>query len=298
MSLINPSFTLSEVDLISATLQLLQYVGSIGAVGSILLMFSLRTSTTTAKTESFFWKQAAVGATLLLLIEPIRLSQLLFNLFDQDWSLALSEDGFGLLTEISTGQAGLLRIAAASILLLFVWRQWLSFAVIPATLILLSYLITGHTASYDPDVPSVAPFILTTLLLAHLLILHWWIAIIYPLLKLVQNRDPQAIKISHSFGWQAAISVPILMIAGGLLLAILVDWKIDLGQGYQAWFLIKLIFVGCILFVAALNKFRFGKNLNTHSDFKAFAFSLRIEMCIALLILMATSLAINVGLDM
>ncbi|MGB0843670.1 MAG: CopD family protein [Alphaproteobacteria bacterium] len=292
------SLFFDDLDIISTTLQFMQYVASIAAVGSILLMLTLRTAKTSQQTESHFWRQAQIGAFLLLLLVPLQILHLLTNLFDSDWSLIFSTEAIELLAEISTGHSAALCFASAAMLLICCWRQWLGLGCVSAAAILGSFLLTGHTVSFEHAQPSSLPeYSLTALLFVHLLLLHWWIAVIWPLRQMAKQQDPFTVQISHNFGRQAMFAVPLLLVAGGLLLVNLVNWQLDLSQSYQAWFLLKLVFVTLILMIAALNKLRYATNLSNQTEFKAFSNSLAFELFVSVLILAATSIAINVGLQ-
>ena len=200
-------------------------------------------------------------------------------IFRRAW---LGDNALAIGAQTPVGQANALRVVAVLALgatLVLGLRQA---AVVPAAALLLSFALEGHSLSYG------SRLLTSGLLLLHLVIVSWWLAVLMPLLgSATEQRD----KLGHAFGRQAIVAVPVLLVAGGLLLVQFTGWTIDLSLDYHRRMILKLFAVGGILALAAANKLYFtGK--------PGFVWALRAETAVALTILALTALLTSTGPDM
>jgi putative copper resistance protein D len=132
------------------------------------------------------------------------------------------------------------------------------------------------------------------LLLIHLLGAAYWIGVLGPLRAL--SRRPEhivnAAALGHRFGQAASVIVPGLMLAGLLMAWLLLgDLRALVTTGYGQILLVKLVLVGAILTLAAVNKLRFVPAMQAGDDNAAchLARSIEIETAVILVVLAATA---------
>lgn len=293
------------ITIIPASLRLFLYLASIAAAGSTFLAITLR-SEPESRLGQLLKRQALVGAVFVLIVEVLRFVVMLLEFSDWLPGEALTAEMMILGTEISTGQAVILRVFAA--LLLFITLGMfnnIKFALIPATILLLGFLFEGHTASME-----LAPtyiWIAKTALILHLMVFHWWLAFLIPLRAMCEQRVPETYEIAKKFGQQAMISVPILLLAGFVLLALILNlpakpisaWSTVIMSPYGLAFAAKLAFVSILLLIAAFNKLRFTPQLK-HGNAKGYeslSNVLTIEIAVAFAVITATLTAIFIGIQ-
>jgi copper resistance protein D len=128
--------------------------------------------------------------------------------------------------------------------------------VIGALLAAIAFTLTGHT-SVNAERAILAPA-----LLAHILIGMFWFGSLVPL-WLVSTRETQATaaNVIEAFSRTAVWVVPLLLVAGLLMTAILVPGWSTFGQPYGELLIIKLILFAGLMVLAAANKRRFGPGI-------------------------------------
>ena len=131
------------------------------------------------------------------------------------------------------------------------WRA--IFGVIGATLAVASFALVGHTSVHS------ARWILSVLLIVHLLIVAFWFGALLPLY--VVSRDEAstiAAKVIDSFSRLAAWLVPAILLAGLAMAALLVPKIAMLAEPYGELLIAKLVGFSLLMGLAAANKWRFG----------------------------------------
>ena len=150
-------------------------------------------------------------------------------------------------------------------------------------LLIMSFRFAGHI--------SILGVIAKLAIAVHFFAFAAWIGSLYPLLVVCAGEDLQTLRgIMQRFGRDAVAIVTALIIAGGLMLLELFGSVAELfATSYGIAFLVKLVLVVVILLIAALNKFRLTPSIQRQGNSRALQRSIRMEMAVALLILMVTS---------
>jgi putative copper export protein len=128
--------------------------------------------------------------------------------------------------------------------------------VIGAVVLLASFTFIGHTTK------DAARWLLSPLLLAHLLVVGFWYGALLPL-YLVSSREPPqtAASVVQGFSARAIWLVPILLLAGLSLAAALLPNLAALQRPYGELLITKVVGFGALMPLATLNRWRFGPAL-------------------------------------
>ena len=228
--------------------RVLTYVGSIGAAGSILLVMTLRPDQPFLNLLS---RQSLVGSVLLFLALPLTYFAFQLGLAGGDSALAFSEGFRGIYFQTGQGVLAFWRLGAAALLILTALfldrnKNYRMLPLIPAIALIALFGFEGHSTTFGPRWASAA------LIITHLAIVHWWFAVLVPLL--VTSSATQTL-IAPKFSIQAIWVVPLLVIAGTLFLGILADWQWPVFEGYFVRFAWKIGAFAFILGFAAINKY-------------------------------------------
>lgn len=161
-------------------------------------------------------------------------------------------------------------------------------ALLGAVSIAVSFGLTGH-ATRDPQ------WALLALVTIHLLAVSFWFGALLPLYLLAKPGvdHVEAARLSHRFGQQASIIVPVLIGVGvGFAYLLLGSPQAVIGTAYGQMLLMKLFVVALVLGIAALNKLRLVPALETGESAagRRFRTSLRWETLVFLGIFSATAL--------
>lgn len=228
--------------------RVLTYVGSIGAAGSILLAVTL------GPNQPFLnllrW-QSLAGSFVVILALPLTYLAFQLGLAGGDSTLAFSEGFRGIYFQTGQGTLAFWRLGLAAVLILIAIffgrsRTYRMLALLPAMALMAVFGFEGHSTTFGPRWASAA------LIMTHLSIVHWWFAVLVPLL--FTSSATQTL-IAPKFSIQAIWAVPILVIAGGLFLGILADWQWPAFDGYFVRFAWKIGAFVLILGLAAINKY-------------------------------------------
>ncbi|WP_246097244.1 copper resistance D family protein [Ruegeria faecimaris] len=195
----------------------------------------------------------------------------------------------GLLWQTSVGDVFVLRVIGAAMILvgLSVPRFGLGIALVGGTMALWSFAQIGHLSDLEN-------FGTQLLLLAHLICVAFWVGIFSPLrsMALQPEQIADAAALGHRFGQAAALMVPALIVAGFWMAWLLVgDLRALISTGYGQALLLKVLFVGLLLILAAANKLRFVPAM-LDGDTKAaqhLARSIEVEALIVLAVLTTTA---------
>lgn len=270
---------MSAAEIASVVLRTLGYAGAIGVAGGAL--FRLGFPAAANGVAPVVRRQILGGFLLLLAVEPLRYAAFQLAIADGDWALAFGPDLRWMGLETPIGQAALVRLAAAAVVVIAGLRVRL-LALAGALTVIGSFLIEGHTAA-SATRPIAAP-----LLFVHLAAVSWWIGALPPLLALTRTTQPGIVGATmRVFGRRAAWIVGALLIAGAGLAVLLTGGVLQPDGAYQQRLLIKLALVAALLSFAAWNKLRLTPLLAT--DYAAAVSRLRVsirwEIAIALVIL-------------
>lgn len=277
---------------LSLTLAYAAFFGSaLVAAGSVPLMLIFRE--VPAAGQSALARQLAIAAWLAIAL--VLLQWPLQAAFLGGGTLASAFDPFLLELVFESPQGNRILFAVAGLLLLhavLLGRGRASSAlalvgVLGAFLVLLAFVQTGHTR----DEPR---WLLAGLLLVHLAAVAFWIAALYPLLRLTSRTDDQRGSASalERFGRVSIVSVGLLLAAGAVL-----AWMLLGGLGalftsaYGQVLLVKLVLVATLLGFAAWNKWRLVPAFE-QGDPQARARlrrSIRVEVLLFLSILLVTA---------
>ena len=269
------------MDFVALFIRPLLYVAAVLTVGSVALRVTLPV-VPGSRFDGVLSRQLWIGTAALILAALGLMTQFLLLIAGGDLAMALSPDFLAIGAQTPVGQANVLRLVAAIALGVSLMLGSRKAAIVPAGALLLSFALEGHSLSYG------ARLLNSGLLIVHLAIVVWWLAVLMPLLG--ADKDDRD-RLGHAFGRQAIIAVPVLLLAGVLLLAQFTGWQIDLSGDYQRRMVIKLVAVAGILAIAAANKLYFtGK--------PAFVWALRTETGIALTVLALTAFLTATGPDM
>lgn len=228
--------------------RVLTYLGSIGAAGSILLALTLRPDPPFL--NLLRW-QSLAGSLLLILAVPLTYVAFQLGLAGGDGSLAFSEGFRGIYFQTSQGTLAFWRLGAATLLigaaLLFgKHNRYPLLMLVPACILIALFGFEGHTTSFGPRWASAA------LIITHLAVVHWWFAVLVPLL--LASTHTQSL-MAPRFSVQAIWAVPVLVIAGGIFLAVLANWQWPAFEGYFIRFSWKIGAFVFVLGLAAINKY-------------------------------------------
>jgi copper resistance protein D len=128
-------------------------------------------------------------------------------------------------------------------------------------LVIGSFTLMGHTTMHP------ARWLLSLLLVVHLLVVAFWFGALVPLYR-ASSRESAAAALVEAFSVVAVWVVPAVLFAGVLLAAFLLMSLANLNTTYGQLLLVKLAGFAILMGLAALNKWRLGPAL-TRSDSRA-----------------------------
>lgn len=273
--------------LMAASAKLAVYISSFLAAGLALVLVALPTQQEGIK-RSLLWTIAAAVAVSVVasiwrvMVQAGRLMDDLAFMTDPE-IIAISLEG-------PLGTSTLARLIGLAILLLVVFAPSVrtGAAVLGAACVALSFGLTGH-ATRDPQ------WALLVLITIHLLAVNFWFGALLPLYQLSKPGldTVEAARLSHRFGQQASIIVPILIAVGGVFAYLLLgSLQAVFSTAYGQMLLLKLVIVALVLGIAALNKLRLVPAMEAEAAgaAKRFQASLRWEALVFLMIFTATAL--------
>ena len=283
------SLTLSAVDLLQLAAKAVSYASALGAFGAIafLHLFDERLQPGERRLFRGFAAvllAAAVLASLAMLFGTVALLN--------GMGLAGGFDGalWSMVATTPVGDSVWIRLAGLAILALGLLLPGppLVPAVLGGVVVAASFGFVGHVRD-DPY--RVA---LQALLVLHLLGIGFWIGSLWPLMKLAGREDlPRVAGIMERFGKLAVFVVGSLVVAGlGLAWLLLGDPTRLVTTGYGRLLLLKLLLVGLLLGLAALNKLRLTPALAADRAGAALSLqrSIRLEIALVVLLLAVTAL--------
>ena len=263
------------------------YLTSFFAAGSLLVLWLLKPSPVAGTKQLLQLTICAILVSAALTV--LRISVQAGQIYDEGWSGLFNIEMIGIIAEGPLGPSSYLRLAGLALLFVAVFP---SIARTPTTiagavLIAVSFSIIGH-ATKDQ-------VILGSLIVIHLLAVSYWLGALYPLHVMADEHDNlvQTGEVAHKFGKQAAFIVPALIIAGGAFAINLVGSPLKLiGTDYGLLLLFKIVVVGGLLALAALNKFRLVPTLRqgNQASVKRLQTSIKLEFLAFLIIFALTAM--------
>jgi len=240
----------------SILVKTLAYAATLLAAGSILILLGLRELTEEAR--SALRRIAGIGAVaaavLSVLRIPVRASFLMGGSIDG----AIDPMMLGIVAESPLGASVVARlIGLALILTILLPARGMKWAALAGALVTCaSFALRGHALG-EPR------FVLGVLVTAHIAGLAFWIGAFAPLVRATHREGAtKAGALADEFGTKALWIVAALVAAGVVTLALLGAATPDaLATPYGQAFLVKLLLIGGVLCLAALNKVRLTPQL-------------------------------------
>ena len=191
----------------------------------------------------------------------------------------------GLIWDGPLGTAALCRSIGLTLIFAIVSKNpiGLVLSVAGAALIAISFTFIGHSLG-DPR------WLLTCLLIVHLLAAAFWAAALAPLHRAIEGTNGAIIL--HRFGIISSLTVCLLIMVG-ITFALLMTGSVTalVTTAYGWTLLLKLFLVTGLMGIAALNKWRIVPALLTGKTWAGLSlrYSIRVEMFIIVIILIITA---------
>lgn len=267
-------------------LKTLTYAATLGAAGAV---FFLRYSgTLIAKLDGLRIKRVVLGLALVSALTGA--AQIMVSAGSISGEAAGMLDGtlLRMVLQAGAGRASAIRaigLLLGALVVLSGRPPWL--ALFGAAMAATSFAWTGHARSLHPDVLPIL------LLGVHLLAVAFWLGALAPLLVVARGGDLSRLAAAaECFGAAAVFVVSALMAAGLTLLWMLLgDFTALWGSAYGRYVICKLIFVACLLGLAAFNKLRLTPRMRIGYRRAALSLraSIRLELLLGVLILAVTA---------
>jgi putative copper export protein len=157
-------------------------------------------------------------------------------------------------------------------------------AVLGALMVITSFTLMGHTAT-NPHRAAAA-----SLVILHLLVVAFWLGALWPLHLAAQKEQPAtAGHLIERFSVTATWAVPLILLAGIGLSALLLPSLATFKQPYGQLLLAKLTAFAVLMAMAALNKWRFGPAC-AEGNTAAFQRTVVVEYVLICVVLTATAI--------
>lgn len=276
-----------SVDLVSVVIRALGFIALFQAVGTVLfvamfgdlLQSSLVDIKNTARTSAWL---AVVLIALYQLLGAARMTGEFAGMGEWSMQVLSFSSNLGVANEIRL--LGLLLLAftaaragtAASVV-----------AVTAATVVVMSFIITGHTAS-NPQ-----RWLLAPLLILHLWVVAFWFGSLGPLLQLSSREmNPVAAAVIARFSNIATWLVPGMAAAGVVTAMVLLPNASALYAPYGLLLLTKILGFAVLLGLAAYNKWRLGPAIaaGNNSAMQSFRRSVTLEIVLICAVLIVTAI--------
>ena len=126
-------------------------------------------------------------------------------------------------------------------------------ALVGTALCIVAFTLVGHTTVTPHRLSAAA------LLILHLLAIAFWLGALWPLYLAAGSEQPSvAARAIDAFSAVAAWVVPLILLAGIGLIAVLVPGLSAFGQPYGQLLLVKVSLFAVLMAMAAMNKWRYG----------------------------------------
>ena len=234
---------------LSISVKALAYAATLSAIGSVLVLVALRELSDDGRAALRLTAvlSALAAAVFTALRLPVRASFLMGGTLDG----ATDPMILGMVADSPLGTSAALRLMGLALILAALWhaRTGLVLALMGACIASASFALRGHALS-EPQM------ILGVLITLHILCLAFWVGAFAPLARAARRDTPaRAGALAHEFGRRALWVVGLLVLAGGITLALLgAATPSALTSAYGQMFAVKLVLFVGVLALAAINK--------------------------------------------
>jgi len=248
---------MAAVDLFAVALRGFGFVAAFQAAGTALFLSTFADDLPrSGHRVRALGRSSALAAVALVAahqaFEPARLLGGLPGLFDASLHLLLLRSDAG-----TTAAVRVLGLVLVGFGFLKEGRGRSAVALIGATLVVVSFTFTGHTAGGDRR------WLLATLLIVHLLILAFWFGALMPLYLAAGREDLNTnARIIERFSAMAVRIVPLVFVAGAGMTAALLPSFAALRTPYGLLLLGKVAAFALLMLLASLNKWRLGPTIS------------------------------------
>lgn len=274
------------VDAMSALMRALSFMALFQAAGVTIFIaiFGRQLRYASGSIRSIGTISALTGIVLVSVhygLEAARMAGALAGAFDP----TLQQLAFD--SPLST--AWILRLVGLAFMAVAIRREgvrWISAGLVGVALVIVAFLFVGHSASH-PDRAWLAP-----LLGMHLAIVSFWFGALAPL-YLVSSKESAGVAagIVNRFSRIAGGWVPAILVAGVLMTLVLVDRWAVFAEGYGLLLLVKAAAFIVLMWLAGLNKWRYGPAMAAApSATAAFQRTVAIEYVLISIVLFATAI--------
>ena len=233
----------------SISVKALAYAATLSAIGSVLVLVALRELSEGGRTALRLTAvlSALVAAILTVLRLPVRASFLMGG----TWDGATDPMILGMVADSPLGTSVAMRLVGLALILAVLWRTRAGpvLALLGVCIVSVSFALRGHALS-EPRV------LLGALITLHILCLAFWVGAFAPLARAARLDPPaRAGALAHEFGRRALWAVGLVVLAGGITLALLgAATPSALSSPYGQMFAVKLVLFAGVIALAAVNK--------------------------------------------
>ena len=165
------------------------------------------------------------------------------------------------LWDSSNGAAFASRLAGLILVLAGLTGAWRPIVFLGAILASMSFALTGHTAVHTHR------GLLAALLTLHVLIVAFWFGALWPLaVASLRETSAGASRVIERFTAMATWLVPLILVAGAVMAALLLPSVSALREPYGRLLLSKVVGFALLMGLAAANKWRLGPALASAGD--------------------------------
>jgi copper resistance protein D len=226
----------------AATAQVLLYAGILCASGGVLAAATLRPS---AAASQRLQRSVRFGAVLTILATMVNIAVLALRLgSDIDTSIVSA------VFMSNVGAAAALRVSGSVLLLITPSSEHDSFGhgmeVSAAALVIASFVFSGHAAA-----EGFTPGLIAAL---HVAVAAWWVGSLLAMRGAFARSETEAVPLVRRFSSIAVGMIAGLVVAGGVLIAILLDWSAFEFDTYVRNLVIKIAIALGVFAIAVYNK--------------------------------------------
>lgn len=244
--------TLASADAItwlSIAVKACAYAATLSAVGSVLVLVILRE--TSPQGRDVLRLTAALSALAAAVFTALRVPVQASFLMGGTWAGAVDPMILQVVVESPLGISATLRLIGLGLILGVLWRGRAGhiLGLLGACLASGSFALRGHALS-EPQM------ILGPLVILHIICLAFWVGAFAPLARAARSEPPaRAGALAQEFGARALWAVGLLVLAGGITLALLgAATPSALSSPYGQMFAVKIVVFAGVLALAAVNK--------------------------------------------
>ena len=278
---------LTAPDIVAVVLRALALILLYQAAGMAIfdVAFGARLGTPDATRLRSAGAGACLGAAVLVcghyLMQPARMAGAFAGILDSSLQ--------GMVLHSPSGAALALRLAGLILILVSMLSSQGGrriAASLGVLLLAVAFALTGHTSVHTHRP------VLATLLVVHVLIGMFWFGALVPLwLSAGRDPGPQTAGLIAAFSAAAVWIVPLILLAGLLMTALLVPGLAAFTQPYGQLLIVKVCLFAVLMGLAAANKWRFGPAISAGNALatRRFRISLVLEFALICVVLAVTA---------